>query len=69
MLDAQQLRQQILPILETSGLIYQEQDPSDKRKVLIFPVIHCDSAKQEEYSGDEGGVDLPEDKQMSLDNF
>ena len=56
MLDAQQLRQQILPILETSGLIYQEQDPNDKRKVLIFPVIHCDSVKQEEYSGGECGV-------------
>jgi hypothetical protein len=37
MLDGHQLRQQILPMLETAGLIFQEQDPNDKRKVLIFP--------------------------------
>ncbi len=37
MLDNHQLRQQILPMLETAGLILQEQDPTDKRKVLIFP--------------------------------
>ena len=37
MLDNTQLRQQILPMLETSGLIIQEQDPSDKRKMLIYP--------------------------------
>ena len=32
-----QLRQQILPMLETAGLIIQESDPSDKRKKLIYP--------------------------------
>jgi hypothetical protein len=37
MLDSHQLRQQILPMLETAGLIVQEQDPSDKRKMMIFP--------------------------------
>ncbi len=37
MLDSHQLRQQILPMLETAGLIVQEQDPSDKRKIMIFP--------------------------------
>ena len=36
MLDSHQLRQQILPMLETAGLIVQEQDPSDKRKIMIF---------------------------------
>jgi hypothetical protein len=36
MIDDWQLRQQIIPMLETSGLIYQEQDPDDKRKMLIF---------------------------------
>ncbi|PIW41795.1 MAG: hypothetical protein COW21_00065 [Candidatus Aenigmarchaeota archaeon CG15_BIG_FIL_POST_REV_8_21_14_020_37_27] len=30
------LRQQILPALESAGLIYQEPDPSDKRKMLIY---------------------------------
>lgn len=32
-----QLRQQIIPMLENAGLILQEQDPSDKRKMLIYP--------------------------------
>ena len=32
-----QLRQQILPMLETAGLIIQESDPNDKRKKLIYP--------------------------------
>ena len=32
-----QLRQQIIPMLETAGLIFQEKDPTDKRKILIYP--------------------------------
>lgn len=31
------LRQQIIPMLETTGLINQEADPNDKRKMLIYP--------------------------------
>ena len=31
------LRQQIIPMLETAGLISQEADPNDKRKMLIYP--------------------------------
>jgi hypothetical protein len=31
------LRQQILPMLENAGLIRQEPDPEDRRKVLIYP--------------------------------
>ncbi len=37
MLDTNQLRQQILPMLETAGLIVQEADQGDKRKMLIYP--------------------------------
>lgn len=37
MLDSSQLRQQILPMLETAGLILQEKDPNDKRVMLIYP--------------------------------
>jgi hypothetical protein len=37
MLDTNQLRQQILPMLETAGLIVQEADLNDKRKMLIYP--------------------------------
>ncbi|MHC4462175.1 MAG: toprim domain-containing protein [Planctomycetota bacterium] len=32
-----QLRQQIIPMLETVGLITQERDPNDRRKMLIYP--------------------------------
>lgn len=32
-----QLRQQIIPMLETAGLVVQEKDPTDKRKILIYP--------------------------------
>jgi len=32
-----QLRQQMIPMLESAGLIRQEQDPNDKRKMLIYP--------------------------------
>jgi hypothetical protein len=38
-LDSWQLRQQIIPMLETAGIIRQEQDPGDKRKMLIYPTI------------------------------
>jgi 5S rRNA maturation endonuclease (ribonuclease M5) len=37
MLDGNQLRMQILPMLETAGLIIQESTGNDKRKRLIFP--------------------------------
>lgn len=36
-LDAIALRQQILPALTQAGLIYEEQNPSDKRSKLIYP--------------------------------
>lgn len=32
-----QLRQQILPMLETAGLIIQEPDREDKRRIIIYP--------------------------------
>lgn len=33
------LRQQILPMLETAGLIIQEPDPNDKRKTLVYTTM------------------------------
>jgi len=58
MLDVHQLRQQILPMLETAGLITQEQDPNDKRKILIFPTLIRKPSKNENQNNDEnkGGV-------------
>jgi hypothetical protein len=54
MLDSHQLRQQILPMLETSGLILQEQDPDDKRKMMIFPSSLYPISERNSESG--GGV-------------
>ncbi len=36
-IDDWRLRQQIIPMLVASGLIYEKPDPSDKRNKLIFP--------------------------------
>lgn len=55
MLDTHQLRQQILPMLETAGLIVQEQHPYDKRKMMIFP---SSLYSVPETSGFEGGVNV-----------
>lgn len=32
------LREELLPSLESAGLIYQEPDPLDKRKILTYPI-------------------------------
>lgn len=69
MLDAQQLRQQIIPVLETSGLIYQEQDPSDRRKVLIFPSTLIGLAQPQNNSDEECGVETLPDNEPEIDNF
>jgi len=56
MLDSHQLRQQILPMLETAGLIIQEQDPHDKRKIMIFPSSLYQLSDEAKNSETEGGV-------------
>jgi DNA primase len=53
MLDTNQLRQQILPMLETAGLIIQEADPADKRKMLIYPTALSNKINSE----NKGGVE------------
>ncbi len=57
MLDSHQLRQQILPMLETAGLIVQEQDPNDKRKIMIFPSSLYQLSDENRNSETEGGVE------------
>ena len=63
MLDNEQLRQQILPMLETAGLIYQEPHATDRRKVLVYPIVPTfispDEPKEVKNDGEEGGV-IPE---------
>lgn len=50
-----QLRQQIIPMWETAGLIIQEDDPNDKRRMLIYPAQFNISPK-ENNSESDGGV-------------
>ena len=47
------VRQQIIPMLENSGLITQEQDSNDKRKILIYPT--CPSAAINQNNSELGG--------------
>jgi DNA primase len=51
-----QLRQQIIPMLETAGLIIQEQDPNDRRKILIYPTASLTISEGQNNSELKGGV-------------
>jgi len=55
MLDATQFRQQILPMLETAGLIVEEHDPHNRRRKFIYPV------EQEVQRHSEKGYGVPND--------
>jgi hypothetical protein len=50
------LRTQILPLLENAGLIYQEPDPADKRKMLVYPTTASTISPPQNNSGTSGGV-------------
>lgn len=52
------LRQQVLPPLETCGLINQEPDQNDKRKMLIFPTSLLTISKTENNSESDGGDEV-----------
>ena len=54
MMDTIKLRQQILPMLETAGLIIQEPDIQDKRRMLIFPANDLDMNRKEIVSSTGG---------------
>ncbi|NCU28363.1 MAG: toprim domain-containing protein [Candidatus Moranbacteria bacterium] len=66
MLDSHQLRQQILPMLETAGLIIQEQDPSDKRKIMIFPSSMYQLSPEKRNSEMESGVKNTEEENEDI---
>lgn len=51
------LRKEIVPMLESSGLILQEPDKSDKRKMLVYPTTITTISPNENNSGVDGGVD------------
>ena len=50
------LRQQIIPTLENAGLIIQEPDPNDKRKMLIYPTTPLTISTNQNNSELDGGV-------------
>ena len=56
MLEDWKLRKEILPMLETVGLISQEPDPADKRRVLVYPHTHSPISHEEKYRGMDRGV-------------
>jgi 5S rRNA maturation endonuclease (ribonuclease M5) len=48
------LRQQILPMLESAGLISQEKDPTDARKYLIYPTLQLTTSPENNSEQDCG---------------
>lgn len=62
-----QLRQHIVPMLETSGLITQEADPNDKRKILIYPTTQL-IVSQENNSELDSGVEIVSESVDSAQN-
>ena len=66
MLDTNQLRQQILPMLETAGLIVQEADPSDKRKMLIYPTALSTISPAQRNSENGGRVSTSEENNSEM---
>lgn len=51
MLPDWQLRQQIIPMLDTAGLITQEKDPDDRRQKLISPTTQLTISGNSESGG------------------
>jgi hypothetical protein len=66
MLDTNQLRQQILPMLETAGLIVQEADPDDHRKILIYPTALSTKSPDQKNSENECGVNTSEENNSEM---
>ena len=67
-----QLRKEIMPMLEASGLVAQEADPNDKRKMLVYPTlahtIYSDSEQNEEAMINDAFQALEKVKQKEIVN-
>lgn len=50
------LRQQIIPMLENTGLIAQKEDIEDRRKILIYPTALLTTTTNENNSELDGGI-------------
>lgn len=64
-----QLRQQIIPMLETSGLIISDSDPNDKRKPIYYPTTQLTKDQvKENYRELKGGVKpQAEEQQLTME--
>ena len=60
------LRQQIIPMLESAGLIVQEPDQSDKRKMLIYPTAPLTISPNKNNSELDGGVEITEENNSEM---
>lgn len=60
------LRQQIIPMLENAGLIVQEPDPNDKRKMLIYPTTPLTISTNQNNSELGGGVEIKEENNSEM---
>jgi len=49
------LRHQVIPMLESAGLISQEKDPTDGRKYLIYPTPSLTNSDQNNIVSSTGG--------------
>ncbi|MCJ9430740.1 hypothetical protein [Kordiimonas marina] len=56
MLDATQLRKQILPMLETTGLVIEERDPHNRSRKFIFPADPEETGDSGNPSGVPGNI-------------
>ena len=56
-LQEKSLRLEIIPMLENSGLIYQEEAENDKRKKLIYPTKQDTTSNSQNNSVADGGID------------
>jgi hypothetical protein len=65
-LSDEKLRRQHLPSLESAGLIVQEADPTDKRQVLVYPLVIPPISVQEQARGNRGANGGVQNK-VSLD--
>ena len=58
-----QLRQDIIPMMKVSGLVSEEKDPLDKRRVLLYPLLQLTISQEQKNSElkGRGGVSLVEE--------
>lgn len=65
-----QLRQEIVPMMKSAGLISEDRDPLDKRKILIYPLVQLTISPDDlnKNSELEGGLST-KSEQKQLDNI